>query len=261
METTKLAAFASVVLLVIRLSVFGFLVFAVVHVIRNGVKGDRRQFHAVLVGLAATGLGAASVLLSHFVAPETIGWIRVAVLMPAAIILGAAIGISCYAGILLGDTSKGYWKKLGTNSRRQTAMACVLAAIATMLFAIAVFMIYKVPIAATPEFTAANAWHYACTTLTYSFAEEVFYRGWVYSILVVLFSHVRYNGIVALLASSIIFAAQHVGGPYQVPVLLNTAFAGVVFGKIFEKHGLIAAAFTHLLANLLGAFAVPYLLI
>jgi hypothetical protein len=240
--------------LLFRMAILPLIVLAVVFCFRNHVEGDRRKRHAGLVGTATGVVAIASLLLKTGTAPHTYEVWKMC--LDILLVLGAAglLGLSSYAGMLLGDQQGGYWVK--PNSRIwPTVLACLVGTGLAFLFSVLLFRGFGDPLAPGQIPSTSAEWgSYLCRTPAYSFGEEVFYRGWGLAYLTAWGGRVRFRAWTANLAIAIVFSVQHTGGVFQ---MLIAFWAGLILGTIFQRYGLIAAACTHLLLNLL-VLVFPY---
>lgn len=172
--------------------------------------------------------------------------------------LGGLVGVVCCAGILMAQQNGvGYWvKTTGKTGPGMSLFLCVVVAFITLPVSFGVCRWYSISVNAFSPVSMAQWGEYFSRTLIYSFGEEVFYRGWVQAYLGNRLAKFRGGKVMAIFAVAILFAVQHVGG---LPVMIIALVGGLIFGAIFEKQGLLAAAAGHCLANLLQAMVLPLL--
>ncbi len=95
--------------------------------------------------------------------------------------------------------------------------------------------------------------------LSYSLGEEFFYRGCVQALLTSWLVGVRHGNWWAIGTASVIFTAQHVDPNHQGLLFLIVLPAGAVFGVLFARFGVSAAAAVHFPSNLSLTFLLPHL--
>ena len=240
--------FLNYVALLVRIAVLVPLIGVVVFCLRYRVSGDRRYRAAIAAGLAVFLAGLGRLLFKSPVPLDGIsGLLQLNVDLLMLIGAAAVVWISCHAGILLGDTHGGYWTK--QSSRLGPAwVACLFGTGLSMMFSLPFFVALDVPMPLAYSLASPAEWGgYMCKAAGHSFGEEVFFRGWCLVWLGTFSGRLRLRFWSANLLTAAIFALQHEGGFYQV---LTAFWSGLILGEIFRRHGLIAAASTHLLLNL-----------
>ena len=94
---------------------------------------------------------------------------------------------------------------------------------------------------------------FASSGLVAAVSEEVFFRGWVQTLLVRVF-----NPALAVAGASALFALSHLVFRSD-PFYLLTFFPGLVMGWLRQKHGDVAPAFLyHFLGNLWAIWFFPH---
>jgi membrane protease YdiL (CAAX protease family) len=235
-------------LMLFQMALLPFLVMTVVYCFRNHIDGDPRKYRAALVGMAVGSAGFASLLLKTVAAPDAYAPLKLTFSMLPVLGAGALIGLSCYAGMLLGVKQGGYWVK--PNTRMLPAvLACLAGAGASLLFTVVLLRALGLQISASIFPSSLAGWGgFLFEKTAHSFGEEVFFRGWCLAYLSGWGGRFRFNPWSANLIIAAVFAVQHTNGLQQV---LLAFWGGLIFGKIFQRYGLIPAACTHLLVNLL----------
>jgi membrane protease YdiL (CAAX protease family) len=79
----------------------------------------------------------------------------------------------------------------------------------------------------------------------------------------ILYKFPRYNELIALIVSSLIFAIAHIIGSsevYTIFYIIPTFIIGFIFGKIYLKRGLLEVMWLHSLYNMFGLL-LDYMLI
>ena len=246
----SLVDFLTYSLLLFRIAILPFMAGAVMFYVRNRIAGDRRQRHAALAGL---GVGLAGLAAVCFRTPlplaGAIAPFQLAAELTAVLCAGAVVWVSGYAGMLLGDNQGGYWTR--PNSRvRSAVLAGLVGAGLSLLFSLPFFAALDIPLAPGQIPSTPAEWGgFLCKKTAHSFGEEVFFRGWCLVWLGALGGRFRLGFWSANLLTAALFSVQHAeGGLYQ---MLTAFWSGVILGVIFQRHGLFAAAGTHLLLNLL----------
>lgn len=240
--------FLAFLVLGLQMASLAIIVGAVVFYFRNRVAGDRRERQAVWAGLAVALTGAASVCLRTTLPFADLGaMMQFNADILAALCAGALVWMSCHGGILLGDRQGGYWVKQGSHPRA-AALACLLGAGLSLGFSMPFFVAMDGQLAAgeVPS-TVLGYGAFLCKKLAHSFGEEVIFRGWALAALGTASGRIRFSPWSANLLIAAIFAVGHTSSFYQV---LTAFWAGLIMGVIFQRHGLIAAATTHMLLNL-----------
>ena len=250
----------NVILLVLRLTIFPLFVFAVIFGIRNWQKGDRRQISSLIGGEAIALAATLSLVLSAVLSNEKNAVIQLVVMVPGALILWPAISVAIYAGQLLHSETGNYWFKSREPARySKVILAEILSAMGILGFTLVISRSMHVPIAPFAFSSPLGVISFALSTLAFSFGEEFFYRGWIQEFLGSKLEKTNHGAKLSLLITSVIFTVQHMGGIYQVPIMLFAFLGGLVFGTIYRQYGMIAAGTVHMLANILTATALPKL--
>ena len=248
------------VLLPLRLSIFVFIVLAVIYAIRNRVPNDRRLVGALLAGAGVALAAVLSLILDAVVAGDKQTIVRFFVMLPGAMGLAVGIWVASYAGMVLWGKSGGYWFRNNSAGRWvATSTVGVLVVLGLLLWSSLVCRLFAVPVAPVSWNSPVLLLSYVSTQLAYSLGEEFFYRGWVQGVLGVYLAKFRWGSGAAIALAAVVFAVQHVGGPYQLPILIIAVGGGLTFGVVFQRFGLVTAAGVHLLANLVQALVLPYL--
>ena len=235
-------------------------VVAVVWFVRNFVKGDRRmRVAAIWTGLTAM-CGVISFLSVHKVAQSLVGFTELGVYLSMVPILGCALWVAIGTGILLGDRQGGYWrKKGGVDSNRSMITWCVIS------LGVAIAIPYIVGHLANVPLGRAHAWppkavlQVSLSLVTYSLAEEFLYRGCFQALITSWFKSAWYAGWLANGIAAVLFMGQHVSQDHQYYRFIITLPAGLLFGVIFARFGILAAIAVHLAADLALTFVMPIL--
>lgn len=241
----------------IRILVLPLIASAVVFSLRNRAADGGRERKAVAVGLAVALGGSLSVgLHATFPFPTAVEMFGFTVNVFGTFCAGAIVEFCCHGGMLLGAQHGGYWVK--SRSRpTAAAIACIGGTGLSLAFSLPIFIAFDASVAPGQVPSGVAAWGaFLSKTLVFSFSEEVVYRGWALAALLSGGARIRLSPWSANLTVAIVFAAQHTGGAYQ---MLTALWAGLVLGAIFQRHGLIAAASTHVMLNLLAVLLVPLL--
>lgn len=240
--------FLDYVLLGLRLLILPMIVGAVVFYFRNRAAGDPRERQAVMAGLAVALGGAASVgLRTALPFTSAVEMMKFMIDIFGTLCAGALIWICCHNGILLGDRQGGYWQKQESRPP-SAALACLTGTVLSLAFSVPLFMALDISLPPGRIPSAPAEWGgYLARMFAFSFAEEVGYRGWVLAGLVSCSGRIRVRPWSANLLVAMLFAVGHTGGVYQ---MMTAFWSGLILGEIFQRHGLIAAAGTHLLLNL-----------
>jgi membrane protease YdiL (CAAX protease family) len=240
--------FLDYVLLGLRMLILPIIVGAVVFYIRNPTAGDLRERRAVVAGLAVAMIGAASVgLRATLPFTTTMELMKFMIDIFGTLCAGALVWICCHDGILLGSKQGGYWTKQGSRPS-SAALACLVGTVLSLCFSVPLFLILEISLPPGYFPSAPQKWvAHLARMAAFSFAEEAGYRGWVLAALVPCSVRIRFRPWSANLLVAMLFAVQHTGGIYQ---MLTAFWSGLIMGVIFQRHGLLAAAATHLLLNL-----------
>lgn len=247
-------------LLPLRLSVFVFFALSIFYLIRHRIVQDRRLLISVLVGAGFLIHAVAWTSLNLLAADGDKGAIvRSLVFSPALLFLAGAMWVVSYTGMVLREQDGGYWRRNhATGKWLEAVMTCIAASLLLTLVGMLASKALKISITPFSPDTTILVLIWALRILAYSIGEEVFFRGWVQGFLGLKLARFRGGRVIAVLLTSLVFAVQHTGG--NAVLALGLAFAGgVVFGTVFERHGLVAAIATHLLANVQAALLLPLL--
>lgn len=176
-----------------------------------------------------------------------------------SLLLACVLWIAIYSGMLLGERQGGYWSKFKSAEQIRAAVPwCIGAtAFATGLSygASSIFHL-SVPHFGSGRFVLAAT----LTKIAYSFAEEFVYRGCFQALLGFWLASVKHGELLAIGIAAVLFTAQHVNQNHQLHVFLVVLPAGLTFGAIFARCGILAAAAVHLVSNLLILFLLPWIL-
>ena len=253
-----LAPALSVIILLLRLSVFVFAILGVFYLARNWVRNDNRQKWAMITGMWVAVFASAALVLGMAAALDKQAVMQL-VMLPVCVFLGVAIWLTSYAGMVLWDKNGGYWVRNNAGHQRSRSLLwCAVVAMALRAWTSVFLGLFAVPVLPAKWGPPLANLSYFCSQMAYTVAEEIFYRGWVLGILTVYLAKFRWGSAAALVVASIVFAVQHQNPLHPVLIMMNALAAGIVFGLVFRKFGLVAAIGVHMASNLLLALELPF---
>lgn len=246
-------------MLALQLSIFVFLVAAIVFLARHGVQFGQRLTRSALSGAGVALCGVlAAIVVTGWTGPDVA---RLAFSGFGLLLVGGCITIVVYAGSTLGERAGGYWMRRiqpGAWGRLGGVVAAAVAA--AILFNLALSRLLHTPLEPIAVSSARGLIAYLLAQVAYASGEEFFYRGWVQSWLATLFGAWRFGPAAAIAISAVVFMAQHVNPAHQLVMSLTSFSAGLLFGFLFYRFGWFASALSHFLANLALGLVVPHLL-
>lgn len=202
----------------------------------------------------------ASLLLDAGIPHDEPATIRLEAPLVMDVLLGLALWIAIYVGILLGDRQGGYWTKAkGEGHDRDAVMWCGAAIGVALLFTVAVCHFSQIHPRAPVVAGFGSALAPLFALLAFSLAEEFVYRGCFQALLDSWFGPSRLGGLCAIIIAAVLFAAQHVDPTHPNARFLMAFVAGLAFGAVFSRFGVLAAASAHFGSNLLATFLLPHI--